>query len=99
MKVNPTPVPLTEKQRTRGAFLWIIHASMSRSGPRLSERLAKEIVGIYLGSSPVVTWKDQQHAQAMVNRFVLVVLCRKFWSLICTQLSAAVRVPTAWEGR
>ncbi|KAH7097368.1 ribosomal protein S7 domain-containing protein [Auriculariales sp. MPI-PUGE-AT-0066] len=68
MKTTMSPVGLSERQRTRQAFLWILHAQMSRPGARLSERLAREIVAIFIGNSPVLSWKDQCHAQAMVNR-------------------------------
>lgn len=68
MKINLVPVPLSEKARTRGAILWILRASMYRAGPTLGERMAKEVVGIVQGSSQVLGWKEQQHAQAMVNR-------------------------------
>ncbi|EJD37794.1 ribosomal protein S7 [Auricularia subglabra TFB-10046 SS5] len=68
MKVVMQPVPLSERQRTRKAILWIIEASMFRPGSRLSERLAKEVVGICQNSSQALTWKEGEHSSAMVSR-------------------------------
>jgi len=42
------PVALSEQQRTRFAFKWIIEASKSRPGP-VEERLAKEVIAIVQG--------------------------------------------------
>ncbi|KZW00914.1 ribosomal protein S7 [Exidia glandulosa HHB12029] len=71
MKVTLHPVPLSEKARTRQAILWILRAQMYRAGPTLSERLAKEVVGLVQGSSQVLAWKEQDHGQAMVNRAIV----------------------------
>ena len=41
------------------------------SGWTLQERLAKEVIAIVRGDSPVLKLKEDAHKLAMVNRFVL----------------------------
>ena len=40
------------------------------SGRTLQERLAKEIIAVVRGDSPVLKLKEDAHKLAMVNRFV-----------------------------
>ncbi|PCH44817.1 mitochondrial ribosomal protein S5/S7 [Wolfiporia cocos MD-104 SS10] len=70
------PVPLSEKQRTRIALTWILQASENKSGHRLEERLAREIIAVCQGAgkerpdewSVAYKKKEEVHKYAMMNR-------------------------------
>ncbi|PFH53540.1 hypothetical protein AMATHDRAFT_1194 [Amanita thiersii Skay4041] len=67
-KVIPTPLPLSEKQRTRYAVEWILAASDSKPGITLEERLARELIAVVKGKSSALDKKEAVHRTAMVNR-------------------------------
>lgn len=69
-KVIPTPLPLSEKQRTRYAVHWILKASNGKPGRSLEERLAREIIGVIKGQSSALEEKLRVHRSAMINRYV-----------------------------
>src|ERR1700691_4584008 len=46
-----TPMPLSEKQRTRFGVEWILQASEKKAGKSLEIRLAKEMVAVVQGTS------------------------------------------------
>jgi small subunit ribosomal protein S7 len=67
-KTIPTPLPLSEKQRTRYAVQWILKASNSKPGRSLEERLAREIIAVVKGQSAALEEKLRLHKSAMINR-------------------------------
>ncbi|KAK2460702.1 hypothetical protein APHAL10511_007172 [Amanita phalloides] len=67
-KTIPTPLPLSEKQRTRYAMQWILHASNGKPGRTLEERLAREIIAVSKGQSAALDEKLRVHKSAMINR-------------------------------
>ncbi|KAI0938500.1 hypothetical protein AcV5_000171 [Taiwanofungus camphoratus] len=67
-KTIVVPVPLSEKQRTRQAVLWLLEECDSRSGQHVEERLAREIIAVIQGESEVLKKKAEVHRQAMMNR-------------------------------
>lgn len=73
--VVPVPMVLNEKSRVRGAVKWILDAventdKKAKSKLRVEERLAREIIRIVQGSSPVLEKKSALHKHAMLNRCV-----------------------------
>ena len=65
------PYPLNERQRTKKGIDWLLAEVKGKmSGRTLQERLAKEIIAIVRGDSPVLKLKEDAHKLAMVNRFV-----------------------------
>ena len=66
------PTPLTDRQRARQAIDWIMEASKSRGGRHNAERLAREIVAVVKGDSPVLKTKDGVHKLAVLHRCVVV---------------------------
>lgn len=62
------PVPLTDRQRTRQAWLWILEAANKRASKDFSVRLAEEILAAHNGNSPGFEKRNQQHKLAVVNR-------------------------------
>lgn len=69
-KSVPTPLPLSEKQRTRCAVKWILKASNNKPGRTLEERLARELVAVVRGQSAALEEKLRVHKSAMINRSV-----------------------------
>ncbi|KAJ7180469.1 ribosomal protein S7 domain-containing protein [Mycena filopes] len=83
-KTTFTPVALSEKQRTHYGILWLLAACRSRTGRRLEERLAREMIDIVQRiqeaslMSPdqlkqhrfpgLLGHKQDQHKFAMINR-------------------------------
>jgi small subunit ribosomal protein S7 len=67
-KTIPTPLPLSEKQRTRCAMQWILKASNGKAGRTLEERLARELVAVVRGQSAALEEKMRMHKSATVNR-------------------------------
>ncbi|KAJ7760372.1 ribosomal protein S7 domain-containing protein [Mycena metata] len=79
-----TPVALSEKQRTHYGILWLLAACRSRTGRRLEERLAREMIDIVQRThdatlispdkldkhkfSGLLGHKHDQHKFAMINR-------------------------------
>ncbi|TFK65688.1 ribosomal protein S7 [Pluteus cervinus] len=67
-KMVAKPVALGEKQRTWYAMDWILNHSKKRTGQTVGERLARELIMIIEGKSPVLDEKERMHKFAMVNR-------------------------------
>ena len=69
-KVLPTPQPLTEAQRTRQAWLWIVEASEKRAGTEkvFGNRLALEVLAVLGGQSEALKKRDARHQQGVVGR-------------------------------
>lgn len=62
------PAALTEKQRIRAGINAVLAASKNKSGKRVEERLAREIIAVVNGDSKAIADKELAHKQAMVNR-------------------------------
>lgn len=62
------PVPLTERQRFRRAFLWILEGSDKRRSKDFSVRLGEEIIDAYNGKSSGYDKRLQLHKQAILHR-------------------------------
>lgn len=71
-KSTSIPVALNEKQRVRYALQAILHASNSKAGKTLEERLAREVVHVLSNdaNNAALKKKDTLHKFAMVNRCV-----------------------------
>jgi small subunit ribosomal protein S7 len=67
-----SPMPLSEKQRTRFGVEWILQASEKKAGKSLEIRLAKEMVAVVQGTSEALKKKEEVHRFAMLNRCVFV---------------------------
>ncbi|KJA17766.1 hypothetical protein HYPSUDRAFT_205875 [Hypholoma sublateritium FD-334 SS-4] len=73
-KSSMVPLPLNERQRIHMALKWIrdqvIHEKKARGAPgkKYEERLAREMIAIVRGTSPVLAEKKKTHEEAMVNR-------------------------------
>lgn len=63
-----SPRPLTERQRAKVAFKWILKASENRPERSVTQRLAKELVHVLRGESNALRQKEEVHRQAVVNR-------------------------------
>jgi len=65
-----TPQPLTEKQRKRQAWKWIVDASDKREGTEkdFGKRLAQEVVAVLSGQSEAIKKKEATHSQAVTAR-------------------------------
>ena len=61
-KSLPTPQPLTEAQRRRQAWLWIVEASEKRQGAEkvFGRRLAGEVMGVLQGQSEAIKKKESR---------------------------------------
>ncbi|KAI0371386.1 ribosomal protein S7 [Pilatotrama ljubarskyi] len=62
------PMPLNERQRARQAIKWIWEASHSRGGKQMAERLAREVIAVVKGESPVLKQKSDRHQLAVLHR-------------------------------
>lgn len=71
------PVPLSEKQRMRQAWDWILDASQKRPSKDFSVRLAEELVSASKGNSPGFEKKVQQHKLGIVNRSYISMMKRR----------------------
>ena len=73
-KSSMVPKPLNERQRIHMAIRWIrdqvIHEKKARGAPgkKYEERLAREMIAVIRGTSPVLAEKKKTHEEAMVNR-------------------------------
>ncbi|GAA6062597.1 hypothetical protein JCM10212_004892 [Sporobolomyces blumeae] len=69
-KVLQTPQPLTEKQRQRQAWLWIVEASDKRQGTEkeFGKRLAQEVLAVLNGQSEALKKLVARHEQAVTGR-------------------------------
>ncbi|KAG9001989.1 hypothetical protein FRB94_004194 [Tulasnella sp. JGI-2019a] len=63
-----SPRPLTERQRAKQAFRWILTASEKRPERSVTHRLGKEIINVIRGESEALKKKEEVHRQAVVNR-------------------------------
>ncbi|BGP25639.1 hypothetical protein JCM10295v2_004572 [Rhodotorula toruloides] len=71
LKQVTTPQALTDKQRTRQAWKWIVDASDKRSADKEHEfgrRLALEVLAVLAGQSEAIKNYMSTHQQAVVNR-------------------------------
>lgn len=62
------PVPLTQRQRQRTAFLWILEGAAKRRSPDFSVRLGEELIAAYEGRSSGYEKRLQIHKTAMLQR-------------------------------
>jgi small subunit ribosomal protein S7 len=62
------PVPLTERQRFRTAWSWILESSRKRPSKDFAVRLSEEIMSAINGKSPGYDKKATIHKTAVVNR-------------------------------
>ena len=69
-KVLPTPQPLSEDQRLRQSWKWIVEASEKRQGTEkvFGKRLAAEVLAVVSGQSEAIKKKEARHAQGVVGR-------------------------------
>ncbi|KAL8278633.1 hypothetical protein RQP46_008925 [Phenoliferia psychrophenolica] len=69
-KVLPTPQPLSDAQRRRQAWLWIVEASEKRTGQEkeFGKRLAAEVLAVLGGQSEAIKKKEARHAQGVTGR-------------------------------
>lgn len=67
------PLALSERQRTRIGIDWIVKAANRSGNPgrTLADRLAREILAVVKGTSPVLANKVEMHKVAMQNRGIL----------------------------
>lgn len=62
------PVPLTQRQRHRTAFLWILDGAAKRRSADFEVRLGEELVAAYQGKSSGYDKRLQIHKTAMLQR-------------------------------
>ena len=74
------PIPLSERQRTSKGIDWILKASDGRSGRERGVRIAKEMIAIVTGESPVLKTKQTAHIAGMLARCVKQVLLMRAFS-------------------
>ncbi|KAI5478961.1 mitochondrial small subunit ribosomal protein S5e [Pseudohyphozyma bogoriensis] len=69
-KSLPTPQPLTQEQRTRQAWKWIVEASDKRHAveKNFGKRLALEVVAVLSGQSEAIKKKEARHQQGVTGR-------------------------------
>jgi small subunit ribosomal protein S7 len=72
-KATMRPLALSERQRTRIGIDWIVKAANRSGNPgrALADRLAREILAVVKGTSPVLANKVEMHKVAMQNRGLL----------------------------
>jgi small subunit ribosomal protein S7 len=69
-KQTVTPQALTDKQRTRQAWKWIIEASdkrLSEKEYKFGRRLARELMAVLAGQSDAIKNYMSKHQQAVIN--------------------------------
>lgn len=67
-RAEMVPVALTERQRTRHAWTWIVEASDKRNSKSFSVRLANEIIAASNGSGAGFAKKEQLHKSGIAAR-------------------------------
>lgn len=69
-KSLPTPQPLTDAQRIRQSFKWIVDASEKRSATekKFGKRLALEVLAVVNGNSEAIKKKEARHQQGVTGR-------------------------------
>jgi small subunit ribosomal protein S7 len=80
MKNVLTPIPLTEKQRNRIAFEWILQEAQKSRKADIGTRIGMELVSILDKTSNLLQKKVQVHKQALANRSNLILQDRKIRS-------------------
>lgn len=76
-RAEMVPVPMTERQRLRQAWDWILESSDKRSSKAFSVRLGEEIVAAINGRSPGFDKKVLQHKAAITNRAYISLLMKR----------------------
>jgi small subunit ribosomal protein S7 len=71
------PVPLSETQRMRQSWLWLLESCRKRPSKDFSVRLSEEILAAAQGRSPGFEKKVQQHKLAIVNRSYVSLMQRR----------------------
>lgn len=71
-KATLKPMALSERQRTRIGIDWIVKAAQRPGNPGRThaDRLARELLAVIKGTSPVLKNKSEMHQAAMQNRHV-----------------------------
>lgn len=60
---------MNERQRSKKGIDWLLAEVKGKmSGRTLQERLAREVIAIVRGDSPVLKLREDAHKLAMVNR-------------------------------
>jgi len=69
-KVLQTPQPLSQKQKVRQAWLWIVEASDKRQSTEkvFGKRLAQEVMSVLNGQSEALKKLVARHEQAVTGR-------------------------------
>ena len=67
-KANVVPVPLSNRQRMRIAWKWIVDASSARASSDFAVRLGEEIVAVSKGTGSAFDKRDQIHKTAIAHR-------------------------------
>jgi small subunit ribosomal protein S7 len=69
-KSLPTPQPLTEDQRTRQAWKWIVEASEKRLKTEriFGKRLAQEVLAVLNNQSEAIKKREARHIQGVTGR-------------------------------
>jgi len=67
-KITRLPIPLSERQRTRAGFMWIMESCKKRLETGLHRRIAWEMIDIIHGRGTVVKLKEEKHTEATTNR-------------------------------
>lgn len=62
------PMPLSQRQRNRIAFQWILEGSDKRKSNDISVRLSEEILSVYEGKSSGFEKKALMHKQSVAHR-------------------------------
>ena len=71
-KATLKPMALSERQRTRIGISWIVEAAKRPGNPGRThaDRLARELLAVVKGTSPVLKKKSEMHEAAVQNRYV-----------------------------
>ncbi|AMD20422.1 HDL322Cp [Eremothecium sinecaudum] len=67
-KAAEIPVPLTQRQRIRLAWKWILESSSKRKSDDIAVRLGQELVAVYKGESTGFQKRDEIHKSAIAHR-------------------------------
>lgn len=67
-KAAVIPVPLSQRQRNRIAWKWIVEGANKRVSNDFAVRLGEELVAVYEGKSSGFEKRDQMHKTAIAHR-------------------------------
>lgn len=67
-KKSVVPIPLSERQRHRIAWKWIVESANKRVSSDFAVRLGEELIAVYKGKSSAYEKRDQMHKAAIANR-------------------------------